>query len=83
MRAAMILGNLRANDATAALAKKLDPGTPPYLAAAAAEALGEIGNDEAIRILHNLYMDDLSIVVKVAAAHAFARAVKGHRKGRV
>lgn len=47
LRAAYLLGKLRAAAAVPALAAKLEESPDPYLAAAACEALGQIGTPEA------------------------------------
>jgi HEAT repeat protein len=47
LRAAYLLGQLRAAAAVPALAAKLEESPDPYLSAAACEALGQIGTPEA------------------------------------
>jgi hypothetical protein len=80
IRAAFILGKIGASEAIPELRMLLTPTGDPYLAAEAASALGEIGNDEAIRILQNIYLDPFALPVRKAVAHAFAVAVKHGRK---
>jgi HEAT repeat protein len=77
IRAAFILGKLGAAEAIPALKQiLLSPATDPYLAAEAATALGEIGNDEAQQILLSMPTYEYALPVRVAIARAFAVAVK-------
>jgi HEAT repeat protein len=73
IRAAYILGELRASEAVDELAGILYSSPDPYIAAACAEALGKIGGASALRALQAALNASHSVIVKHAAQIALQR----------
>jgi HEAT repeat protein len=70
LRAATILGDLRASKATVALAEVLgNPSTDPYLGAAAARSLGSIGDPRSRETLIDV-LEHAPLPVRLAAVEA-------------
>lgn len=75
MRAAYILGQLRAEDAIPDLAFVARTCSDPYIAAACAKALGEIGTPEAEAELEKLaQLEQQPLIVREAIRKALRRA---------
>jgi HEAT repeat protein len=72
IRAAWILGQLKTATAVAPLLKVVRGSTDPYIKAAAAEALGEIGGQQAHQTLTELSTGG-PVIVRRAAVKALAR----------
>jgi len=73
IRAAYILGELRASQAKDELADILHSSPDPYIAAACAEALGKIGGASALATLQTALNKSRSIIVKRAVHSALQR----------
>jgi HEAT repeat protein len=73
IRAAYVLGELRATQAMNDLVSVLFTSSDPYIAAACAEALGKIGGASALRVLQRALNESRSIIVKRAAQAALQR----------
>ncbi len=72
IRAAWILGELRERRAVDPLMRVLEKGTDPYILAAAAEALGKIGDDRATDVLAKSLASSF-LPVRVKAVEALGR----------
>ncbi|MEW6637862.1 MAG: HEAT repeat domain-containing protein [Actinomycetota bacterium] len=71
LRAATILGDLRATEAVDALTEVLrGPGFDPYVAAAAARSLGEIGDGRCRSALTRVLREEGPVQVRLAAVEA-------------
>ena len=70
IRAAYILGELRATAAVHELAEVLHSSPDPYIAAACAGALGGIGNAPALDELKRVLTPEHSVIVRRAAENA-------------
>jgi len=73
IRAAYVLGELRATQAMDELTDILHSSPDPYIAAACAEALGKIGGASALAVLKTALNESRSIIVKRAAQTALQR----------
>jgi HEAT repeat protein len=67
VRAAFILGKLKAISAVPALARLSRSASDPYIAAACVRALGEIGGREAYEAVRKLLEGEVSVIVRDAA----------------
>ena len=70
IRAAFVLGNLRAQEAVPALVRLLHESPDPYIAAACAEALGRVGGTDALSALRHIFEIGRSVIVRQAAEQA-------------
>lgn len=70
VRAAFLLGKLKANAAVPALIQLSCSTSDPYLAAESIRALGEIGGQEAYKAIRELLEGNISVIVRDAAREA-------------
>jgi HEAT repeat protein len=80
IRAASILGQLRAVKAIPELAQVMKTSHDPYIAAACAKALEAIGTVEAIRELHRLVQSEQTpVIVRKAVRNALREQMNDHQ----
>jgi len=77
IRAANVLGRLRAREAVQELTQLMHTSYDPYISAACAEALGEIGGTLAFTALHAAVTGGSSLPLRRAAEHAVRRNTTG------
>jgi HEAT repeat protein len=70
IRAAYVLGELKATDAVQQLTDVLRSSPYPYIAAACAEALGKIGGTFAVMALSDTLKSNVSVIVRRAVREA-------------
>jgi len=80
IRAAFVLGQLRAQVAVPALSLVLHSSLDPYIAAACADALGRIGSATALDQLKHALNVDRSVIVRRAVENALRNHKNSMRK---